>query len=244
MSALGPQPADVLAVYPPQPQGSPAPAWLNQAGEYMQQVSAPQRARQAAAGRQRIYGHPPTGTSSCCPCENEGGIRGLAAFLVESSDPEVLSASRLRLELTLSLLSLYEMRLTLQRRQFDLHRMRLAMEVLSASTSPTSFAGSGMALCNEIAARWQAHRVGLGFLKGRYVQVKALSHTEKFSRKMKLVQDVEAAMEECLDQDVEIIFPPDKESTYAAGPAGNCHRQGPSCMLLLPLRRLGGRGRS
>ena len=69
-----------------------------------------------------------------------------------------------------------------------------------------------MAFCNEIAAQWQCERVSLGFLKGRYVQLKAMSHTEDFSRKMKVVQDIESAMEECLDQDTEILVPAPKES--------------------------------
>ena len=38
---------------------------------------------------------------------------------------------------------------------------------------------------------WQCERVSLGFFKGRYVQLRAMSHTEKFSRKMKIVQELE-----------------------------------------------------
>jgi multidrug resistance efflux pump len=233
--------AEVLAVYPPIAQGAPAPAWLSQAAEFMQQVSASGAVmvRPLRAGDE-MYGQPADRHMVMLPLRNESGIRGLASFLVESSDPEVLGASRMRLELTLSLLSLYEMRLTLQRRQFDLRRMRLAMEVLSAVNEPDKFAGSGMALCNEIASRWQAHRVGLGFLKGRYVHLKALSHTEKFSRKMKLIQDMEAAMEECLDQDVEVIFPPAADATYVSRASAELsNRQGPSCLMCLPLRRAG-----
>ena len=233
--------AEVLAIYPPLEPNTPAPSWLTQSAENMQQA--------AAAGTvlikplrtsDELYGQPPDRHVVLLPLRNESGIRGMAVFMVESSDAEVLSASRLRLELTMSLLSLYEMRLTLQRRQFDLRRMRLAMEVLSAVNEPDRFAGSGMALCNELAARWQAHRVGLGFLKARYVQIKALSHTEKFSRKMKLVQDMEAAMEECLDQDVEIIYPPAADATYVSRAAGELSkRQGPCCVVCIPLRRGG-----
>lgn len=233
--------AEVLAIYPPLEPNTPAPSWLTQSAENMQQA--------AAAGTvlvkplrtsDELYGQPPDRHVVLLPLRNESGIRGMAIFVVESSDAEVLSASRLRLELTMSLLSLYEMRLTLQRRQFDLRRMRLAMEVLSAVNEPDRFAGSGMALCNELAARWQAHRVGLGFLKGRYVQIKALSHTEKFSRKMKLVQDMEAAMEECLDQDVEVIYPPAADATYVSRAAGELSkRQGPCCVVCIPLRRGG-----
>ena len=108
----------------------------------------------------------------------------------------------------MSLLGLYEMRLTLERRDFDLARIRRGCETLAALNEHDRFKGAAMAFVNEVAARWACQRVAIGFLKGRYVQLKAISHTEKFSRKMKLVQETEAAMEECLDQDVEVLYPP------------------------------------
>jgi multidrug efflux pump subunit AcrA (membrane-fusion protein) len=82
--------------------------------------------------------------------------------------------------------------------------------------------------------------VSLGFLKGRYVQLKALSHTEKFSRKMKLVRDIEAAMEECFDQDVEILYPPFPEAAYVSRATAELARlHGPVAIVSLPLRRSG-----
>ena len=62
------------------------------------------------------------------------------------------------------------------------------------------FTSAAMAFCNEVASQWQCERVSIGFLKERYVQLKAMSHTESFNRKMQVVQDIESAMEECLDQ--------------------------------------------
>jgi multidrug resistance efflux pump len=119
-------------------------------------------------------------------------------------------------------------------------RLRLAMDVLGAVNEHDKFAGAGMAFCNELAARLQCERVGLGFLKGRYVHLKALSHTEKFTRKMKLVQDVESAMEECLDQDVEVIYPASPEATYVSRSTKSLAlTHGPSAVVTLPLRRAG-----
>ncbi len=78
-------------------------------------------------------------------------------------------------------------------------RLQQAMETLSAVNRHRRFTGSAMAFCNEAAAQWQCERVSLGFLRGRYVHLAAMSHTESFSRKMKVVQDIESVMEECLD---------------------------------------------
>ncbi|UCD51093.1 MAG: HlyD family efflux transporter periplasmic adaptor subunit [Phycisphaerales bacterium] len=111
------------------------------------------------------------------------------------------------------------------------------METLSAANRQNRFTSVAMAVCNELATQWKCERVSLGFLKGRYVHVKAISHTENFSRKMRLVQDIETAMEECVDQDVEIVYPtPDEETCVnrAAKEFSSEHNQ--EAILSLPLR--------
>jgi hypothetical protein len=124
--------------------------------------------------------------------------------------------------------------------QLNLMRLQQAMEILSSVNRHKRFAGSAMAFCNETAAQWQCERVSLGILKGRYVQLKATSHTEGFSRKMKVVQDIEAVMEECLDQDIEVQFPALQTSTCVSRAAEKLSRQyGPLAVLSLPLRRDG-----
>ncbi len=120
----------------------------------------------------------------------------------------------------------------------ELERLKASMETLSAANGPAHFIAAAMALCNELAARWRAERVGLGFLKGRYVRLLALSHTEKITRHMQLVQDIEAAMEESLDQDVEITFPPPKEATFVYRATDHlAQKHGPNAVISLPLRR-------
>jgi hypothetical protein len=124
------------------------------------------------------------------------------------------------------------------RRGIELERLKAAMETLSAFNAPVHFLAAAMALVNEIAARWKCDRAGIGFLQGRYVRLRALSHTEKITRNMQLVQDIEAAMEECLDQDVEIVVPPPKEASFVYRAADNLASQhGPNAVISFPLRR-------
>src|ERR1700743_2793692 len=77
----------------------------------------------------------------------------------------------------------------LQRRGTETERLKASMETLASVNAPGRFMAAAMALCNELASRWKAERVGIGFLKGRYVRLQALSHTEKITRHMQLVQD-------------------------------------------------------
>jgi multidrug efflux pump subunit AcrA (membrane-fusion protein) len=136
---------------------------------------------------------------------------------------------------------LNQMRTELQRRGIELDRLKNAMEILAAINAPSRFMAAAMALCNELASRWKAERVGIGFLKGRYVRLQALSHTEKITRHMALVQAIESAMEECLDQDVEILFPPHKEAGFVYRSTEQLAlKHGPNTVCSFPLRRGGG----
>jgi len=230
---------EILAVFPPVAQGSAAPVWLAQAVESAPVVlGSGQTTIRALQAPDDLYGQPARQHLVMVPLRGGGAVRGLAVFVFSAAEADALAAGRERLELTVSLLSLYEMRLTLQRRQFDLRRMKLALETLSAVNEQRKFTGAGMAMCNEIASRWQCHRVSVGFLQGRYVKLAAMSHTEKFSRRMRLVQDIESAMEECWDQNVEVIYPADPQATYVSREAVKlAKRHGPTCLVSLPLRR-------
>jgi Barrel-sandwich domain of CusB or HlyD membrane-fusion len=53
----------------------------------------------------------------------------------------------------------------------------------------------------------------VGWLKSSFVQLQAISRTEKFDRQMAAAKSLETVMEECLDQDDEIVWPPPKEAT-------------------------------
>jgi len=82
-----------------------------------------------------------------------------------------------------------------------------ALDILAVVNGNKKFSPASMALVNELASRFQATRVSLGWLSFPYVKVVAVSGTEKFERKMAVVQQLEAAMEECRDQDEELLWP-------------------------------------
>ena len=231
---------DVLALSPAPAQGAPAPPWLAAAIESVPAAAASaQTTVRPLHAPDDLYGGPPKRHLIITPLRTAGPA-ALAAFVVTAQDPAVLAACRDQLEVTAGLVNLYEMRQALRSRQGDFERLRAALDILPAVNEHDRFVAAAMALCNEAAARWRCERVGLGFLKGRYIQLKAMSHTEKFSRKMKLVQDIEAAMEECLDQDLEVVFPADPEDVVITRAAAELSkRHGPSVAVSLPLRKGG-----
>ncbi|MCB1761076.1 MAG: HlyD family efflux transporter periplasmic adaptor subunit [Gammaproteobacteria bacterium] len=71
-------------------------------------------------------------------------------------------------------------------------------------------AGSGaaaMETVNYLAEIFQCERVSLAFIKGRQIRLSALSGIATFDPRTQLVQRIEAAMEEALDQSETLLYP-------------------------------------
>lgn len=221
---------DVLALHPGGSADSP-PEWLNTAARLAHdsiQASQPAAAVWSRQERRHILS---------IPLQLTQLPSAAVTFLVHARSATALAAIRERLEVGLSLPALSQSRQTLQKKELDLQRLHRAMETLSAVNSHRRFGSTAMALCNEAAAQWRCDRASLGVLTGRYVQVKALSHTESFSRKMQVVQDLAAAMEECLDQDGEVIYPASEDSTYISRQSAEfSKRYGALALASLPVR--------
>ncbi|MCK4292733.1 MAG: HlyD family efflux transporter periplasmic adaptor subunit [Planctomycetes bacterium] len=231
---------DVLAVYPEFEKGATPPAWLLQSAESAPHILAKGTVVVKPLMDSPTHGHSAQKRLVMMPMKVPDIGKAVAAFLIVTDDKAILEASSMRLQLSVNMIGYIQAALGQQTRQGGLKRLQQAMETLSATNSQGRFVGAAMAFCNEIASRWQCERASVGFLEGKYVRLKAMSHTEDFGRKMKVVQDIESAMEECLDQDVEILGPASDQATYVSRAAGELSRRhGPLTILSLPLRRDG-----
>jgi hypothetical protein len=229
---------DVLAVYPESEEGAAPPAWLVQSAESAPQILAKDTVVVKPLVDGPTHGHSAKKHLVMMPMKVPDIGRAVAAFLIVTDDKAILDASSMRLQLSVKMIVYIQAALGQQTRQGGLRRLQQAMETLSAINSQGRFVGAAMAFCNEIASQWRCERVSVGFLEGKYVRLKAMSHTEDFGRKMKVVQDIESAMEECLDQNVEILSPASDQATYVSRAAGELSkRHGPLTILSLPLRR-------
>lgn len=229
---------DVLATYPGLKEKQAPPFWLNQSAELIRRADSTDTVIVKALRLQEETDNKTIQHYTVLvPLKMSDMGQAMGAFLVRAGDTNALEASRSQLELTAGLLGNFEKRLTVQNKQAGLISLQKAMETLSAINRQKRFLSTVMALCNEAASQWQCERVSIGFLKGRYVRLKAMSHTEDFSRKMQVVQDIESAMEECLDQDCEVLYPASQEATYISRAAGELSRgHGPLAVLSVPLR--------
>ena len=99
------------------------------------------------------------------------------------------------------------------------------------------FKTATLALTGEIADRLHAERVSLGWLKHDYIQLKAISHTDRFEKKMQVIQDLEAAMEEAYEQDASILIPsPENRSLSTRAQEHFSKSYNAGCLLSVPIR--------
>lgn len=81
------------------------------------------------------------------------------------------------------------------------------LEALSVINLSEHFVEASMALCNEVAERFQCERVSLGWSDGRYIRLKAVSGMDQVVSKMDAVQQMESCLEEATDQECAVKFP-------------------------------------
>ena len=170
------------------------------------------------------------------PCLDEG--RFMVTLGIESAHRAAVEQASQQVGLTLGLLSAYDARCQTRQHRGGIDRLTESVDVLAAVTGCRRFREATMALCNELASRHGAHRVSLGWVHGRStVKLVAMSRTERVNRRMKLVQDLEAAMDECHDQDVEVVSPaPPQVPVVSRDHRAMVQAHGSTSLMSLPLR--------
>src|SRR5215468_6273473 len=104
----------------------------------------------------------------------------------------------------------------LEERDARLARMALAMDIVATAMQQRYFAPSALAVANELAGRLACDRVSIGLEKSGKVEVRAISHTATFDPKMDLARLIGNAMDEVLDLDVALVYPPTQDSHLPA----------------------------
>lgn len=171
---------------------------------------------------------------------SEGEVVAVSAVITRCRD---LERARQRLQsmlLVAGYFDVYALRRAAEQNervaQSHQHVLQLATQVATAQ----GFESAANNLCNELATRSSATRVSLGWIKGRNIRVKALSHTEQFDKKQELIVEIEKVMEECADQDAVVQYDPNpggKSTDNVTRAAQALSRsQGGHGVLSLPLR--------
>lgn len=143
----------------------------------------------------------------------EGDYVSVAVFLLPQSAALEIDEIVVRLKLVSDIPASYQLgRITRQARH-DVVQFAEALDLMVLLNAEKKYMSAAMTFCNEIASRYRCSRASLGWLKDGYIRLQAVSHMEKFEKKMEAVQSLETAMEEAFDQDEEIVWPPAPDNT-------------------------------
>jgi len=112
-----------------------------------------------------------------------------------------------------------------QETQSSQQQLDAALDLIALSLENQSFQQTATALATRLAVDMACDRVSIGFLRGRYMTVRALSHSAQHGVKTSLLRDIAAAMEEAVDQDCVLKYPGtgciDRAHKALAGRNGN-----------------------
>ncbi len=140
----------------------------------------------------------------------------IALFILEDRSGTDAAEAATRLKLIADIPHVYQLGRTAQQARNDVVQFADALDFMVLINGENKFMAAAMTFCNELASRYRCSRVSLGWLKGGYIRVLAMSHMERFEKKMDAVQTLETAMEEAYDQDEEILWPKPNASTFVA----------------------------
>lgn len=117
-------------------------------------------------------------------------------------------------------------------------RLLLLLELLMSSLDSDDLGHAAQTVLSQASVSLGCDRVSLGFAHKKGVRLFTLANVAEFSRRIDLVQDLEAAMEEAVDQGERISWPGAEDSLAVCDAhAALAERQGNHSLLSIPFIR-------
>lgn len=146
-------------------------------------------------------------------------LKGVVTLLLDHRSRQALQTTIALVEILTGYIYTHTTQQTLRRVRSSTASLEMATRLIASMNSVEGFKAACMQLVNELCRQLAVDRVALGWAIGktggsarRVVKLAALSDTEHLDRRMAMIQKLEAAMEECLDQAQPVLFPPPPES--------------------------------
>lgn len=194
-----------------------------------------------------LYGEQATHRLAGVPLLFDGTPRGAAIIIVPDrarsgprwTDEDLLT----RLALTSARFDAFLWRMQATTEAEQRAKLREAVELLDLAQQGENASSMASLMCNELARRFACTRVSIGLIERDWIRLAAVSGSDNVDRKGAVAVAIESAMEECADQDTEIVYPapPGAECEPSQRRVTRAHAEldrkfGPSAMLSLPLR--------
>ncbi|MEL7473059.1 MAG: efflux RND transporter periplasmic adaptor subunit [Planctomycetota bacterium] len=160
-------------------------------------------------------GAPGNGAASVAP-------RYVVTLLLEPRSEQALQATIALVEVLAGYAHAHTANQALKEVQNVTGALGLAAQLISTLNTAENFKGACFQLVNDVQRVIQVDRVALGWCKGigpkgegERIKTVAISDTEMLDRRMHMVQKIEAAMDECLDQEQPVLYPAPPEKPEA-----------------------------
>ena len=120
-------------------------------------------------------------------------------------------------------------------------RLQKILDLVATSVEHEGFQGAAMGFVTRLATTLECDRVSLGLTSRKHVKVHVMSHTAEFGKQTNLVRAIGAAMDEAIDQNALVVYPPPPESVPLVIKAHEelSKQQGSGAILTIPLEHKG-----
>lgn len=149
------------------------------------------------------------------PGEASAPMRSAIAMLLDGRSRQALQTTLALIEVLIGYVYGHAAQQQLGRIRSASAALDLAARLIAAINSAQTFKGAALQLVNDITRQLGADRAAMGWVDGgrhaegkRLARCIALSDTENIDRRMAMVQKLESAMDECLDQEQPVMYPP------------------------------------
>lgn len=152
------------------------------------------------------------GTGSACrhigyPLLVDRQLCGVVAIEIETLPESRLRGVMRQLQWGLAWLEVMLRRGSRQLSTIPRDRLITVLQQVATCLDHPRFQAAATAVVTELSTRLGCERVSVGFVHGRHVRVRALSHSAQFGKQTNLIRAIGAAMDEALDQAQAVVYP-------------------------------------
>lgn len=141
-------------------------------------------------------------------------LRGVATLYLDNRSRQALQTTLALVEVLAGYIFSHAAQQALHRNKAAGASLELASRLIASVNTTAGFKACAYHLVNDLARQLAVDRVALGWVHGgggkgdrRTIKMVAISDTENIDRRMAMVQKLEAAMDECLDQEQPVMYP-------------------------------------
>jgi len=141
------------------------------------------------------------------PVRALGRLHGVVALEIDPRSQEELQSVMRQLQWGMAWLENWVLRQEANHNDRIKQRVTTVLDLAAVTLQEERFQASATAFVTMLANRLDCDRVSIGFLKGKQVKVRALSHSAQFGKELSLIRAIGAAMDECVDQQKVLVYP-------------------------------------